>query len=71
MSVVFDSDVYPVVLNVLFSVSNGYLASLCMMYGPERAPEGMMETAGATMQLFLTIGLGIGSLLSMAIVNII
>ena len=71
LSVVFDHDAFPIVFNVLFSVSNGYLASLCMMYGPERAPEGMMETAGATMQLFLTIGLGIGSLLSMAIVNII
>ena len=71
LSVVFDHDAFPIVFNILFSVSNGYLASLCMMYGPERAPEGMMETAGATMQLFLTIGLGIGSLLSMAIVNII
>ena len=71
LHVVFDSDAYPVIFNVLFSVSNGYLASLCMMYGPERAPEGMMETAGATMQLFLTIGLGLGSLLSLAVVNII
>ena len=71
LPVVFGHDAYPIVFNILFSISNGYLASLCMMYGPERAPEGMMETAGATMQLFLTIGLGIGSLLSLAIVNII
>jgi len=70
LQVVFDSDVYPIVFNVLFSISNGYLASLCMMYGPERAPEGMMETAGATMQLFLTIGLGLGSVLSLAVVSI-
>ena len=71
LSIIFNHDAYPIVFNILFSVSNGYLASLCMMYGPERAPEGMMETAGATMQLFLTIGLGFGSLLSLAIVNII
>ena len=71
LSVVFNSDVYPVIFNILFSVSNGYLASLCMMYGPERAPEGMMETAGATMQLFLTVGLGLGSVLSLAIVDTI
>lgn len=71
LAVAFNSDVYPIVFNILFGVSNGYCASLCMMYGPELVPGEMMETAGATMQLFLTIGLGLGAAFSFLFVGII
>ena len=32
--VFFGEDYYPIVFMVLFAISNGYLGSLCMMYGP-------------------------------------
>lgn len=33
-TVLFEEDYWPVIFNILFSLSNGYLGSLCMMYGP-------------------------------------
>lgn len=32
--VFFHEDYFPIVFMVLFAISNGYLGSLCMMYGP-------------------------------------
>ena len=57
-------DAYPIVLNVLFSVSNGYLGNLCMMFGPRLVAIEYAETAGTIMSLFLTIGLTIGACVS-------
>ena len=34
LPVVFNDDVVPIVLVWLFALSNGYLGTLCMMYGP-------------------------------------
>ena len=33
-TVFFHGDYYPIVFMALFAISNGYLGSLCMMYGP-------------------------------------
>ncbi|XP_013388910.1 equilibrative nucleoside transporter 1 isoform X1 [Lingula anatina] len=69
--VVFDSDVYPVVFILIFAVSNGYLGTLCMIYGPKHVPAGDMEAAGAIMSVFLTVGLGLGSLFSFALIKLV
>ncbi|CAH1261457.1 SLC29A2 [Branchiostoma lanceolatum] len=65
--VVFNSDAYPIVFMVLMGVSNGYLGSLCMMYGPRLVAAEDAETAGITMSAFLTLGLGLGAAFSFAL----
>lgn len=70
-SVTFNNDYAPAILNVLFSVSNGYLGSLCMMYGPQQVPLQHAETAGTIMAFFLTAGLFVGSLVSFGLVELI
>ncbi|KAI8487697.1 hypothetical protein Bbelb_346900 [Branchiostoma belcheri] len=67
LPVVFNSDAYPIVFMVLFGVSNGYLGSLCMMYGPRLVSAEHAETAGITMSAFLTLGLGLGAAFSFAL----
>jgi len=49
---------------VLFAFSNGYLASLCMCYGPKKVLPREAETAGAIMAFFLSLGLALGAALS-------
>ncbi|XP_046860507.1 equilibrative nucleoside transporter 3-like [Xenia sp. Carnegie-2017] len=66
-TVYFKEDYWPVVFNLLFSVSNGYLGSLCMMYGPDLVESKHAETAGTIMAYFLAIGLGLGSASSFGI----
>lgn len=59
-------DAFPVVINLLFSVSNGYLGSLCMMFGPRLVDIEYAEIAGTMMSLFLTVGLTAGACISFA-----
>ena len=63
---VFNHDFWPIIINVLFSVSNGYLGSLGMMYGPKMVSIEYGETAGTMMSLFLQLGLTFGACLSFA-----
>ena len=63
---VFKHDYWPIIINILFSVSNGYLGSLGMMYGPKMVPVEYGETAGTMMSLFLQLGLTCGACLSFA-----
>ncbi|KAI1886377.1 hypothetical protein AGOR_G00213390 [Albula goreensis] len=66
-SVVFEHDAWYIVFMILFAFSNGYLASLCMCYGPKKVPPHESETAGAIMAFFLSLGLALGAALSFAI----
>ncbi len=59
--VFFNSDVYPIAFMVLFGTSNGYLGSLCMMYGPKLVEGQYAENAGTFMALFLSCGLATGA----------
>ena len=61
LPLVFNHDFWPVIFNVFFSLSNGYLGSLCMMYGPKRVAVEYTETAGNMMSCFLTAGLTLGA----------
>lgn len=57
----FHEDYFPIIFMVLFAISNGYLGSLCMMYGPSMVEPEHAETAGTMMAFMLIIGLGVGA----------
>uniref|UniRef100_A0A8B9HFP7 Solute carrier family 29 member 1 (Augustine blood group) n=1 Tax=Astyanax mexicanus TaxID=7994 RepID=A0A8B9HFP7_ASTMX len=64
LPVVFAHDAWYIIFMILFSFSNGYLASLCMCFGPKKVSQHEAETAGAIMAFFLSLGLALGAALS-------
>ncbi|XP_071379032.1 equilibrative nucleoside transporter 3 [Centroberyx affinis] len=70
-TVLFAHDLYPVVFNCLLGLSNGYLGTLPMIYGPKVVPRELAEATGVVMSFFLTLGLAVGSALSVLIVHCI
>ncbi|XP_075781156.1 equilibrative nucleoside transporter 1 [Pelodiscus sinensis] len=64
MPVFFHHDAWYIGFMILFSISNGYLASLCMCFGPKKVPAHEAETAGAIMAFFLSLGLALGAVIS-------
>ncbi|MEQ2240485.1 hypothetical protein ILYODFUR_015457, partial [Ilyodon furcidens] len=67
LPVPFAHDAWYIIFMILFSFSNGYLASLCMCFGPKKVPQHQAETAGAIMVFFLSLGLALGAAVSFAI----
>jgi len=65
--VLFDNDAYYITFMALFGISNGYLGSLCMMYGPQLVEPRDAETAGTMMAFLLIVGLGLGAAFSFAL----
>merc|ERR1719452_343380 len=63
-SVMFESDVAYIIIMLLFSVSNGYVGSICMMSGPQMVRGEERGTAASLMVAMLGIGLGSGAFLS-------
>ncbi|XP_074551377.1 equilibrative nucleoside transporter 1-like isoform X1 [Halichoeres trimaculatus] len=61
LPVFFQHDAFFIVFMILFAFSNGYLASLCMCYGPKNVLPHEAETAGAIMAFFLSLGLALGA----------
>lgn len=60
--VIFSADYWSFILMGIFAVSNGYVASLGMMYGPTYVEKDYeKETAGFIMSCFLTFGIFAGS----------
>ncbi|XP_007484051.1 equilibrative nucleoside transporter 1 isoform X1 [Monodelphis domestica] len=64
LPVVFHHDAWFIVFMIFFAFSNGYLASLCMCFGPKKVKSSEAETAGSIMAFFLSLGLAFGALLS-------
>ncbi|XP_067833191.1 equilibrative nucleoside transporter 1-like [Heptranchias perlo] len=64
LPVFFNHDAWYIVFMILFAFTNGYLASLCMCYGPKKVTGKEAETAGAIMSFFLSLGLASGACLS-------
>ncbi|XP_043916733.1 equilibrative nucleoside transporter 1 isoform X2 [Protopterus annectens] len=62
--VFFHHDAWYITFMIFFAFSNGYLASLCMCYGPQKVQKKDAETAGAIMAFFLSLGLALGASLS-------
>ncbi|XP_071514783.1 equilibrative nucleoside transporter 1-like isoform X2 [Panulirus ornatus] len=63
---VFRHDAWYVAFMLLFSLSNGYCSSLCMMYGPKMVSEEKAEVASSMMAAMLGLGLLTGGLSSFA-----
>ncbi|KAM8852601.1 equilibrative nucleoside transporter 3 isoform 1-T2 [Synchiropus picturatus] len=70
-TVFFRHDAFPVVFNCLLGLTNGYLGTLPMIYGPKVVPRELAEATGVVMSFFLTLGLAVGSALSVLIVHCI
>ncbi|XP_067465884.1 equilibrative nucleoside transporter 3 [Thunnus thynnus] len=68
-TVLFAHDVYPVIFNCLLGLTNGYLGTLPMIYGPKVVPRELAEATGVVMSFFLTLGLAVGSAFSALIVH--
>ncbi|XP_053271526.1 equilibrative nucleoside transporter 1 [Pleuronectes platessa] len=64
LPVYFHHDGFFIAFMIIFAFSNGYLASLCMCYGPKNVLPHEAETAGAIMAFFLSLGLALGAGLS-------
>uniref|UniRef100_A0A669EMU8 Solute carrier family 29 member 1a n=1 Tax=Oreochromis niloticus TaxID=8128 RepID=A0A669EMU8_ORENI len=60
----FSHDAWYIIFMIFFSFSNGYLASLCMCFGPKKVSQHEAETAGAIMAFFLSLGLALGAAVS-------
>ncbi|KAK1791453.1 hypothetical protein P4O66_013464 [Electrophorus voltai] len=56
-TVLFSHDLFPVLFISLLGLSNGYLGTLPMIYGPKVVPRELAEPAGVAMAFFLTGGL--------------
>lgn len=63
-STVFNNDAWPFVIMTVFSLTNGYLGSLCMMYAPALVEMHEKEVGGTMMAFLLSLGLSLGSLSS-------
>uniref|UniRef100_A0A8B9KJ00 Solute carrier family 29 member 1b n=1 Tax=Astyanax mexicanus TaxID=7994 RepID=A0A8B9KJ00_ASTMX len=61
MPVFFEHDAWFIIFMIGFGFSNGYLASLCMCFGPKKVAMNEAETAGAVMAFFLSLGLALGA----------
>ncbi|NXL09177.1 S29A3 protein, partial [Mesembrinibis cayennensis] len=70
-TVVFNQDVYPVVFTALLGLSNGYLGTLVIIYGPKIVPKELAEAAGVVMTFYLMLGLAVGSACSVLIVHLV
>lgn len=64
LAVVFEHDAWYILFMAAFAFSNGYLASLCMCFGPKKVKPAEAETAGAIMAFFLSLGLALGAVFS-------
>lgn len=64
LPVFFHHDGFFIAFMIIFAFSNGYLASLCMCYGPKNVLPHEAETAGAIMAFFLSLGLALGAAVS-------
>jgi len=62
--VVMESDVAYIVIMALFSITNGYVGSICMMSGPQVVRPEEAQTAASLMVALLGLGLGSGAFLS-------
>jgi len=63
-SVAFESDTAYIIIMMLFSVSNGYVSSICMISGPQMVTGEEAGTAANLMVACLGLGLGVGAFLS-------
>lgn len=71
LPVLFRGIISPTLIMALMAVTNGYVSTLSMMYGPKRVGEDDAEAAGSIMVFALTLGLFTGSLVSYLVLLIV
>ncbi|XP_055454845.1 equilibrative nucleoside transporter 3 [Psammomys obesus] len=59
--VLFQSDIYPVLFTCLLGLSNGYLSTLVLIYGPKIVPRELAEATSVVMTFYISVGLLLGS----------
>jgi len=69
--VAFESDIVYIIIMLLFSASNGYIGSICMICGPQVVRSEEAQTAASLMVALLGLGLGTGAFLSNFFVKLI
>jgi len=62
--VLMESDTAYIIIMSIFSISNGYLGSICMMSAPQVVLDEEAQTAASLMVALLGVGLGTGAFLS-------
>lgn len=67
----FNHDAYYIIFMTFFGLSNGYLATLSMIYGPGCVEPEEQNTASSMMAAFLGFGLCLGALFSTVTIQII
>ncbi|XP_045425173.1 equilibrative nucleoside transporter 3 isoform X1 [Lemur catta] len=70
-TVVFQSDVYPILFCSLLGLSNGYLSTLALIYGPKIVLRELAEATGVVLTFYLCVGLLLGSACSTLLVHLI
>ncbi|XP_036784381.2 equilibrative nucleoside transporter 3 isoform X3 [Manis pentadactyla] len=70
-TVVFQSDIYPVLFISLLGLSNGYLSTLALIYGPKIVPRELAEATGVVMSFYVCMGLVLGSAGSALLMHLI
>lgn len=58
------------VFTALLGLSNGYLGTLVMVYGPKIVPKELAEAAGVVMTFYLVLGLALGSACAVFVVHL-
>ncbi|XP_058256536.1 equilibrative nucleoside transporter 1 isoform X1 [Hemibagrus wyckioides] len=61
MPVIFSHDAWFIIFIILFAFSSGYLSSLCMCFYSKLVDTHEVETAGAIMTFFMSLGLALGA----------
>ncbi len=64
---IFTHSAWGIIFVFLFSISNGYLSSLVMMFGPGQVKDDEKAAAGGLMSLFLNVGILLGSSIALII----
>lgn len=65
------SDTVAVVLMIIFATTNGYLGSLCMMFGPTLVSDAEKPMAGTIMTTFLNTGIFSGVFFALVVLYIV
>ncbi|XP_049939857.1 equilibrative nucleoside transporter 3 [Schistocerca serialis cubense] len=71
MPLLINSDVYYIILMVIFGLSNGYLANITLICVPRVVDAAEQETASSMMAAFLGLGLACGSALSLLLIKVL
>ncbi|XP_012881115.1 PREDICTED: equilibrative nucleoside transporter 3 isoform X1 [Dipodomys ordii] len=70
-TMLFQSDVYPMLFTCLLGLSHGYLSTLALIYGPKIVPRELAEATGVVMSFYPIAGLALGTSCSAVLEHLI